>query len=689
VEAISPESVLAWVSEHSAWAGLIVFLIALSESLAIVGLIMPGAVLMFGAGALIGADLLPFWSTMGMAVLGAMVGDGLSYWLGRHYKMQLRAVWPFRAYPRLVNRGVDFFHRHGGKSVALGRFVGPLRPIIPAVAGMLEMPVSRYLVINVLASLVWAPAYLLPGVAFGTSLQLASEVAGRLALFLIVTLALLWLVAWALRRLWGILAPRTYVVVKRVLLWSQGHPVLGELPATLLDPQHPEARGLALMALILLASAMIFVALIPGVTGSPLLPNLDHLVFNSFQELRTPVADSIMTFVTGMGDFMVLSSVVVLVGLWLAWRRHWRALVHWLAAVLVPVLMMHTLKLFTEVSRPITYAGVTGVFSFPSGHATGSMAVYGFLAVMLAREIPYRLRPLSYSLAGLIIAGVGISRVYLGAHWLSDVLAGLALAMSWVALLGIAYRQHAVGPVPAHQHLGLLALAVLGLALGINAGVRYPVNLRAYRPPPVAQQWSASEWWRDRWRALPAYRIDLAGEREYPLRLQWAGDLGQVRETLLAAGWHQPPSGAAELLQWFRSEASAQEIPVLPRVHDGRHERLHMTHPGPSPDRLSVLRLWPTDIRLIDRGPPVRLWVGNVTYLEPSHRFGLSLLRTVRGETVSLAGLKQALATGGWRIRVACRPAARRGGVGSDVLLIAPGTLEVGPAPASNRDLVP
>ena len=170
---------LAWISEHSAWAGFIVFSIALSESLAIVGLIMPGAMLMFGAGALIGANVLPLWPIMGMAALGAMVGDGLSYWLGRHYKVHLRSIWPFRAYPGLVNRGVDFFQRHGGKSVALGRFVGPLRPIIPAVAGMLEMSIPRYVSINVLASLAWAPAYLLPGVVFGTSLQLASGVAGR------------------------------------------------------------------------------------------------------------------------------------------------------------------------------------------------------------------------------------------------------------------------------------------------------------------------------------------------------------------------------------------------------------------------------------------------------------------------------------------------------------------------------
>ena len=211
------EALLDWIAAHPHWAGGAVFLVAFSESLAIVGLVMPGAFLMFGIGALIGLGHLDFLPTAAWAIAGAILGDGLSFWLGHHYHQQLRSLWPFRNHPRLINRGVDFFHRHGGKSILFGRFVGPVRPIMPAVAGMLGMPVPRYVVINVLSGIAWAPAYLLPGMLFGASLELAAAVTGRLVLLLLLLTGLLWLAFGLTRGLWRLGAPHAHLAVLRLL----------------------------------------------------------------------------------------------------------------------------------------------------------------------------------------------------------------------------------------------------------------------------------------------------------------------------------------------------------------------------------------------------------------------------------------------------------------------------------------
>lgn len=194
---------LDWVSAHAAWAGPLVFLVALTESLALVGLIMPGAFLMFGFGALIGSGQLDYWPIVLWAIAGAIVGDGLSYLLGRWFGPRIWA-WPlFRRHSQLLQRSVDFFQRHGGKSIVFGRFVGPLRPVMPMVAGMMGMPASRFLLINCLSGIVWAPAYLLPGQVLVASVSLAATVASRLSLLILLVLALLWLmvstVKWSLR----------------------------------------------------------------------------------------------------------------------------------------------------------------------------------------------------------------------------------------------------------------------------------------------------------------------------------------------------------------------------------------------------------------------------------------------------------------------------------------------------------
>ncbi len=181
-----------WIELHSSWAGLIVFFIALAESLAIVGILIPGVAMMFAAGALIGNDTLSFAPICLAAILGAIAGDGISFWLGRHYHLPLLAAWPLRDYPKLVESGTHFFHRHGPISIMLGRFFGPIRAIIPFIAGMLDMSPKQFAIVNIASAILWAPAYLVPGVLFGNSLQEASEMTQKVVLAIISTIVVGW-----------------------------------------------------------------------------------------------------------------------------------------------------------------------------------------------------------------------------------------------------------------------------------------------------------------------------------------------------------------------------------------------------------------------------------------------------------------------------------------------------------------
>jgi undecaprenyl-diphosphatase len=165
------DALLAWIAAHPGWAGAVLGGVAFTESLAIVGLAVPGAAVMVGMGTLIGAGHLPFWPLVAWAVAGAIAGDGLSYWLGRHYQQQLRKLWPLTHYPALLTQGEVFFARYGSLSIAFGRFVGPIRAVIPLVAGMLGMPPGTFWVANCLSALAWAPIYLSPGIVLGAGLQ--------------------------------------------------------------------------------------------------------------------------------------------------------------------------------------------------------------------------------------------------------------------------------------------------------------------------------------------------------------------------------------------------------------------------------------------------------------------------------------------------------------------------------------
>ncbi len=186
------QQLLDWIALNPIWAGIAIFLVAMCESLAVIGMLVPGAAMMIGFGTLISTGILEFWPTCGWAVAGAIVGDGLSFMLGHHYQSRISRLWPFNRHPQSLERSIQFFQRYGGMSVVIGRFVGPTRAIIPMIAGMMGMPANRFIIANVISALAWAPLYLLPGMVLGASLGLASEVVIRLVILLLLLVMLIW-----------------------------------------------------------------------------------------------------------------------------------------------------------------------------------------------------------------------------------------------------------------------------------------------------------------------------------------------------------------------------------------------------------------------------------------------------------------------------------------------------------------
>lgn len=120
-----------WVAAHPGWMSTVIFLTAMAESLTIVGVIIPGALVMFGLGALIGLGHLEFWSAYGWSTWGAIVGDAISFWIGRVFHQGIRQVWPFAKHPEMIARSEEFFRKHGGKGVLFGRFSVPCAAPFP------------------------------------------------------------------------------------------------------------------------------------------------------------------------------------------------------------------------------------------------------------------------------------------------------------------------------------------------------------------------------------------------------------------------------------------------------------------------------------------------------------------------------------------------------------------------------
>ncbi len=611
---------IEWVSLHPLWAGVVIFLAAMAESLAIIGLVVPGVAIMFAVGALIAAGAVDFWLACGCAVVGAVIGDGLSFWLGHRLQGRTATTWPFSNHPASLERGVEFFQKYGGKSVAIGRFFGPVRAVVPMVAGMLGMHPLRFIAASLPSAMLWAPAYLLPGIVFGTSLELASQVAFRLVGIILLLLLLTWLLLRLVRLLFRLAQPHASNWLQALLRWSRLHPAFSETAAALADPHHPEARGLALLATLLLLATGLF-ALTLGATmqgGTP--GGINYFMLQTMQSLRTPWGDHLMLYLSRLADIEVIFTLIAGVLLFLLWQRHWRPTLYWLAAAGFALFASVALKYSLQIPRPPTDIPGLDPYSFPSGHVLRAAVIFGFLAIIIARATPLKWRWLPYGWAGLLTLLVALARIYLGAHWLTDVIGSITLGLIWVSLLGIAYNRH-TGEERHWLGLSLLALLLLTIATTAVGLQRQQRDLAIYSPLTPLIEMESGQWWQQGWSGLPQLRADSRGHHEHPLDIQYAGELDALRSILQQHGW-QPATmlQADNALKLLSPDLELSQLPLLPQVHAGRHDSFTMSKELDATKYL-VIRLWPADITLLPEQQP--LWIGNISSIHKVTLFNL------------------------------------------------------------------
>ncbi len=421
------DSLTAWLAANPQWLGLALFLIACLECLAIAGIIVPGTVLLFGVAVLAGSGALTLGQTLLLGYCGGLLGDALSYAVGRYFHQDIRRLPGLRQHPQWLSGAERYFQRYGVASLLVGRFIGPLRPMLPMVAGMLNMPAGRFIAVSLVAAGGWALAYLLPGWATGAALRLP-------------------------------LPPG---------FWTQATVVAGSLALLLLACAHGslyERRHASLIAAAL--SALMLAALL---LGWPRLGPFDQGLLALIQEQRSASLDRLMVLITRLGDLRTQLAAGLILSLLLLLVRQWRAALFAGATLLGTALASATLKLALTRARPEVLSEPLAGFSLPSGHSSAAFALFLILGVLAGRGQPARLRLTWLLLAGLPALGIALSRVYLGVHWPSDIIAGALLAGALCAAsLSLVQWRGALPALPARVWW-LVLPACLALLGGIAA----------------------------------------------------------------------------------------------------------------------------------------------------------------------------------------------------------------------------
>ncbi|MCF6264436.1 MAG: VTT domain-containing protein [Xanthomonadales bacterium] len=600
---------LNWISTHSAWAGLIVFLIALVESLILVGILIPGIMILLGIGALIALGALDFYTVWFAASAGAFAGDLISYLLGHKYRERLTEMWPFRNYPKMLGQARYFIYKHGNKSIVLGRFIGPLRPVVPAVAGMLGMTPQRFLKIDIPACIAWAPAYLLPGMLFGASLEVASEYTGRLAMVLIVIALVIGLSVWLFRLLYDTIVRLSMRNLRRLIRWSRRHPLLGRPVSALLDPSKPEALSLAMLGLSLITTITLLLVLLLLIPWGDQPLRLDQGVADLAAALRSEMVDPLMITLYQLGRWPVLLFTAGVTLAWLLLQKRYKAAGHWLLAIVGGSILQLILTAILTAAPEAT--GLTLDASAPSSEFVLATTALGFFAVMESADLRRIHRRWPYILASLALILLAISRLYLGQDQLSTLTLGFLLGGSWTAIVGFAYRQR-IRRVYKPIYASLVFFSGLIIAVAYAANQQLQSETILYELEYKKQVSSAPLWWQQDWQRLDSQRARVGSHAARDFNLQFAGSAAKLREQLLQSGWRDSTSpGWLWPLKTLNPQADAESLPIPGRDYLGHKETLrlllHDDNSSSGQQRVIALRIWPSGMMLNDSQQSVYL----------------------------------------------------------------------------------
>jgi undecaprenyl-diphosphatase len=594
---------LDYFSANPGWALVIIFLIAMGEALLIIGLFVPSTAVLVGAGVLIGTGHLSFWPVIVVTAIGAIVGDQLSYWAGRFFGERLKTMWPLNHYPQLVAKGEDFVRQHGGKSVAIGRFVPGVKSVVPGVVGMLGMNQLYFVIVNVTSAIVWAFAHVVPGVLIGQGLAFAGELSGRLLVVLLVLLAILLLAGYIIRLAAAGVSPYLNHLLARVSDWARGKPGRSwQRFARAVAPDNPRSVVIVLFAAIAFTGVIALLNLGFRVASGDAVSNIDLSVATLMRETRNAPADEIMTVITMMGDTLVMLALAFAIIGWLIWHKAYRAAYAAGFAIIAAKLFEIAIKAGIQRARPseLSYAGAD-FFSFPSGHATMSAVIFGILAVLVSHSMGRWGRAVVYAVCAIVVVVIAYSRVYLGAHWLSDVTAGLLFGTVMMAAFGVTIEAI---PPRRIKPLGLFATA-LGVFVLVGAAHVATGLARAhefYAMPERQILVPVADWVEKDWETLPLRRIDIAGRPEEAFIAQYAGDLDEFAKAMAQDGWSVVPVWTwRESLPYLNPNATLGELPPRPALHEGLKARLTLTRrPPDAPDAREVLRVYKTDLALAE-----------------------------------------------------------------------------------------
>jgi membrane protein DedA with SNARE-associated domain/membrane-associated phospholipid phosphatase len=611
----------------------IAFFAAFLETTLIVGLFLPGSVVILFLGAASARGYADWGDLIWFAAMGAIVGDNINYFLGKKFgaKWLEKGFWFFKS--QHIQKAERFMNTHGAKSVFLGRFIPSVKEIVPFIAGTLKMRMKTFLIWNVLGAIGWGFEWVLTGYIFAQSLNMAEVWLSRIGLFfalLFILIVIFQLLKWLLVKrgkylfaiigsLWESLK-QGLTNNKHVAQWVQKHPHIVSTLKARLDPAAFTGLPLSILALAFLYVLSLFGGIVEDLITSDPIVAADIRIANLLTIFRTDTLTHVFTWITLLGKSqVVIVFIAACVTLMWVWRKK-DYIPPLLVAIIGSEVFTYLGKLAFHRTRPELPVYIETSFSFPSGHATIAVAFYGFLIYFLIRFSKHWKRQLNLFFTGLLVVlAIGLSRIYLGEHYLSDVWSGYLVGLMWL-IIAVSLAEWFAHKTESRPSTPVRAARILSFGLVLSAVTFYVGFALTYHLPLASATVQKSTVLSDAMDIFSheqlKYTETLIGEKQEPVNFVVMSDDGDhLIKAFQQAGWtlagHRDISLLTETVKGVVLHEKGSPIPISlsfwnAKIQDFSFVKQNNTT---SPGHARHTRIWMTNSLNEDGG---RIYIGMV-----------------------------------------------------------------------------
>ncbi len=600
-----------WVYLHPHWALLATFLVSFCESLAFVGTIVPGSVTMTAFGILAGSGMMRIDLTLLAATLGAIAGDSASYSIGFVFSDRLVNMWPFKRYPQWLRFGQDYFERHGGKSVLIGRFTGPLRSIIPIIAGMMRMNRWHFLVANVTSAIGWAFLYIMPGILIGSaSSELSAQSASKLFVVVLCFLVIVWALTLGVK--WIFIHINQWLHIHLNSSWSQlmRSKLFGKWARFFTPPGEVDHYATATMAILFIG----FFALMPlffySYTYSLWAIEINEAVRQFCLSIRTHDFDAF--FIVARLDISYLSLIAfgVAIVCYALYHRDWRLLKFWLSLFITSTLIVMLMSYTLQSPLPVYQLSELPFFAYPTRGLTFATSLYGFLIFYMAAFYQQTVSIILRILLLMILFFAGIALVYLGEDWLMNVFIAYKIGFTNALIHWMLYRR--CGKPHYRSYLPItLSIVLLMIATALSSLLFF--HAISGRQQPYTQQFDIqyNAWWKQQRPLLPLYSMNRFGKEIGLMNIQYVGSIQSLQQTLEQAGWKkQLDSFFYSLILRLGNQKSSAELPLMAQLYMNQKPFLMMTYGSSHEGNGLIVRFWRSNYHVHNQNKTI--WIGSI-----------------------------------------------------------------------------